>query len=121
MVDAEKLGNYRLLRLLATGGMGEVFLAKQDATPSFPETVVVKRILRHLASDQGFVDMFLMEARLAAMIAHPNVVQIFELGKQEESYFIAMEYVHGRSLRAMKSKLAERKEVFSPILAARVC
>ncbi|MGQ0504610.1 MAG: serine/threonine protein kinase [Myxococcaceae bacterium] len=121
MDHPEKLGKYRLISLLATGGMGEVFLAKQEGPAGFSKTVVIKRILRHLASDQGFVEMFLLEARLAAMIAHPNVVQIFELGKQDESYFIAMEYVHGLSLRAIKQHLANRKEVFSPILAARVC
>src|SRR3954447_26909027 len=120
-MTSEKLGKYRLLQLLATGGMGEVFLARQEGPAGFSKSVVIKRILRHLASDQGFVEMFLMEARLAALIAHPNVVQIFELGKQDDNYYIAMEYVHGRSLRAIKQKLAERKEVFSPILAARVC
>ncbi len=121
MEHPEKLGKYRLLRVLATGGMGEVFLARQEGPAGFSKTVVVKRILRHLASDQGFVDMFLMEARLAALIAHPNAVQIFELGKQDDNYFIAMEYVHGRSLRGIKQRLLERNEVFSPILAARVC
>ncbi len=121
MDHPEKLGKYRLIRLIATGGMGEVFLARQEGPAGFSKNVVIKRILRHLASDQGFVDMFLNEARLAAMIAHPNAVQIFELGKQDETYFIAMEYVHGRSLRGIKQRLLERKEVFSPILAARVC
>lgn len=97
------LGKYHLQKLLATGGMGEVFLARQEGPASFTKSVVVKRLLRHLAADPAFVKMFLEEARLAALVTHPNVVQIFELGEEHGTYFIAMEYVRGRSLREVKS------------------
>ncbi|MBX5483797.1 MAG: protein kinase [Myxococcaceae bacterium] len=117
----QQLGKYRLGQLLATGGMGEVFLAKHEGPAGFAKTVVVKKILPHLARDQQFVDMFLNEARLAALLSHANIVQIFELGQQDDTYFIAMEYIHGRSLRAIKQRLLERQQLFSPILAARLC
>ncbi len=99
---------YRLLRLLATGGMGEVFLARQEGPGGFAKTVVVKRILRHLAREQSFVDLFLNEARLAAQLQHPNVAQVFALEKDGASWFIAMEYVHGRSLRAIIDACTQR-------------
>jgi serine/threonine-protein kinase len=117
----EKLGKYRLLQLLATGGMGEVFLARQDGPAGFSKTVVIKRILRHLATDQSFVDMFVNEARLAGLLQHPNIVQIFELGHEGDDWFIAMEYVHGRSLHACVEQ-AERSNLRAdPRIAARVC
>lgn len=96
---SEKLGRYRLLKLIATGGMGEVFLARQEGPAGFAKTVVIKRILRHLARDQGFIDLFLNEARLAALLQHPHIAQVFGLEHEDGSWFIAMEYVHGRSLR----------------------
>jgi len=117
----EKLGKYRLLQLLATGGMGEVFLARQDGPAGFSKTVVIKRILRHLATDQSFVDMFVNEARLAGVLQHPNIVQIFELGHEGDDWFIAMEYVHGRSLHACVEQLTRSGARADPRIAARVC
>ena len=86
-----QLGKYRLVRQLAEGGMGEVFLARQEGPRGFAKPVVVKRMLPHLAKDATFVEMFLNEARVAALVSHPNVVQIFELGETNDTYFIAME------------------------------
>lgn len=82
---------YRLLQRIAAGGMGEVFLARQEGPAGFAKTVVIKRILDSHSADEAFVQMFLDEARLAALLNHQNVVQIYELGKDGESYFIAME------------------------------
>ncbi len=120
MSSPTQLGRYRLLSRLATGGMGEVYLARHDGPAGFAKTVVVKRILPFLASDLGFVEMFLNEARLAALLTHPNVVQIFELGSEGDEYFIAMEYVHGRSLHAVLERLSSRGERLTPALAARI-
>ncbi len=86
-----QLGKYRLVRQLAEGGMGEVFLARQEGPRGFAKPVEVKRMLPHLAKDATFVEMFLNEARVAAFVSHPNVVQIFELGETNDTYFIAME------------------------------
>jgi len=116
-----QLGKYRLFHHLATGGMGEVFLARQEGPAGFSKTVVVKRILPSVASDEMFVSMFLDEARLAAMLEHPPVVQIFDLGLEDGTYFIAMEYIHGLSLRAIRQRLVHRSRSFPPELLARVC
>jgi|CXWL01.1.fsa_nt_gi serine/threonine-protein kinase len=100
-MDESQLGKYKLLKLLATGGMGEVFLAETEDGDGAPRKVVVKRILRHLAQDQGFIDMFLDEALLAAELKHPNIVQMRGLEREGETWFIAMEFVHGKSLRGI--------------------
>jgi serine/threonine-protein kinase len=78
--------------------MGELFLAQQQGIAGFAKQLVVKRIKPDLVGDPKFVEMFLAEGRIAALIDHPNVVQIHELGKVEGQYFIAMEYVEGLSL-----------------------
>ncbi len=115
------LGRYRLLSLLATGGMGEVFLARQEGPGGFAKTVVVKRILRHLAQDQGFIDQFLNEAKLAALLQHPHIAQVFGLEHEADTWFMAMEYVHGRSLRAIIDE-CKRKGLKVPVrLGVRLC
>ncbi|HVE87417.1 MAG TPA: serine/threonine-protein kinase [Myxococcales bacterium] len=103
-----KVGKYELVRKLATGGMAEVFLAKAEWARGVERTVVVKRILSHLAEDQNFVDMFLSEAKLAAQLSHPNIVQIFEFGETEGVYYLAMEYVDGPNLRTLAARAHER-------------
>jgi serine/threonine-protein kinase len=117
---AESLGRYKLLRLLATGGMGEVFLARQEGPAGFTKTVVIKRILRHLANDQNFIDLFLNEARLAAQLQHPHIAQVFGLEHEGNSWFIAMEYVHGRSLRDVIGSAKEKGFKIPPRIAARL-
>jgi eukaryotic-like serine/threonine-protein kinase len=93
--DGIPFGTYRLIKRLARGGMAEVFLATQRGLEGFERRVAVKRILPHLVESSDFVEMFLDEARLAARLSHPNVVHIYEFGKVEEYFFIAMEYVDG--------------------------
>lgn len=121
MTAPERIGKYRLDRLLASGGMGEVFLAHHDGPAGFSKTLVVKRILQHLAADEQSVNMFLNEARLAALLSHPNVVQIFELGHEDDAYFLAMEYIHGKSLRHILKALAAQKCRLTPAVAAHLC
>ncbi|MBM4781499.1 MAG: serine/threonine protein kinase [Archangiaceae bacterium] len=116
----EKLGRYRLLSLIATGGMGEVFLARQEGPAGFSKTVVIKRILRHLARDQGFIDLFLNEAQLAAQLQHPSITQVFGLEREGDTWFIAMEYVPGKSLRALIDTCREKKLVVPPPIAVRL-
>ncbi|MFZ5445473.1 MAG: serine/threonine protein kinase [Myxococcota bacterium] len=93
------LGKYQLVKQLAVGGMGEVWLARQKGPVGFEKLVVVKTLLPHLKEDQEFVNMFFDEARIAAALNHPNIAQIYDLGEEKGEYFIAMEYVHGLSLR----------------------
>src|SRR6476620_10377117 len=100
----ETFGRYQLLKKLATGGMGQVFLARQRGPVGFEKLVVVKRILPHLSEDDEFIEMFFDEARIAALLNHPNIAQIYELGEVEGTYYIAMEYVQGESLRALNTR-----------------
>jgi serine/threonine protein kinase len=103
-------GRYFLLKKLAAGGMGEIFLAKQQGPAGFEKVLVVKKVLPHLTENKEFVELFLSEARLAARMNHRNVVQLFELGEHQGSYFIAMEYVSGRTLRDLIDGVAKKKE-----------
>lgn len=94
-----RIGRYDVLERLAIGGMAEVFLAVEQGTHGLQRLVVVKRILPHLLQHEQMVRMFVQEARLAARISHPNVVQILELGEDDGQPYIAMEYVAGGTLK----------------------
>jgi eukaryotic-like serine/threonine-protein kinase len=96
-----KLGKYTLVRKLASGGMADVFLAIQRSVGGFEKLIVIKRILRSLDGDYAYVDMLLHEARVAATLSHPNIVQVFDVGSVDGEYFIAMEHVHGEDLRTV--------------------
>ena len=107
------LGPYRLVRRLATGGMAEIFLARQEGKDGFSRDLVVKRILPHLAVDPDFRRMFQGEARLAAQLSHPNVVHVYDYGAVveeggDETFYLAMELVRGVDLRALIVRAAER-------------
>ena len=115
-----RLGKYQLLRKLATGGMAEVFLAKTDGPMGFEKLLVIKRILPHLAEDPQFVEMFLGEAKLAAQLNHPNLVQIFDFGRAEGSYFIAMEYIDGENLRLLLARARDMHRTVPFPIAARI-
>ncbi len=93
--------SYEILAKLATGGMAEIFLARGASTAGVERYVVLKRVLRHRASDVHFVEMFLDEARLAAQLQHPNIAQVYDIGKLGDSYFFTMEYVHGETVRTL--------------------
>ncbi|HUB09196.1 MAG TPA: protein kinase, partial [Myxococcales bacterium] len=86
------------MRKIATGGMAEVYLAEQTGAGGFKKRVAIKRILPAFAEDPKFVEMFLDEARLAAMFHHPNLIQIYELGEVDGLLSLVMEYVRGLSL-----------------------
>ncbi len=119
---AAKLGRYSLLGKIASGGMAEVYLARQEGPKGFSKTVVVKRILPAFASKPEFVRMFLDEARLAALVNHPNVSAIYELGEEPKGagYFIAMEYIDGCDLRRVVAKAVEAGSRLPPTLCGKV-
>jgi eukaryotic-like serine/threonine-protein kinase len=100
--------------------MAELFLARATGAHGFNKTVVVKRILSDLADDPNFVDMFLAEARVAAELNHPNVVQIFDFGEAEGTYFIAMEYIDGVNLRRLRQLAEEAGRPLSPAVCAAI-
>jgi serine/threonine protein kinase/CheY-like chemotaxis protein len=103
----EEYGNYYLLEKIAVGGMAELFKAQQRGVQGFQKIVAIKRILPHYSENEDFVTMFIDEAKLAAQLTHPNIVQIFDLGKAGNSYYIAMEYVNGHDLRTLLKKVRE--------------
>ncbi len=117
-----KIGRYQLLALLATGGMAEIYLARQEGIQGFERLVVIKKILPHLARRKRFVEMFFDEARIAAMLSHPNIVQIYDLGQDEnapeESYYIAMEYLEGESLGYLVKQARKAERLLPSQLAA---
>jgi serine/threonine-protein kinase len=96
-----RVGRYEVIGHLATGGMAQIYLARQTGLGSFERHVVLKTIVRERASDQRFVNMFLDEAKLAATLNHQNVAQVYEVDQADGAYFMAMEYVHGENARAM--------------------
>jgi serine/threonine-protein kinase len=101
MATALLLGKYEIVQRLAVGGMAEVFLARMAGPAGFEKQLVVKRILPHLTDEPSFVAMFLSEARLAGRLNHPNVVQVFDFGEVNGSYYLVMEYIDGVSLRRL--------------------
>jgi hypothetical protein len=94
----DRIGPYLLHKKVARGGMAELFLADYVRRDGFKRKVAIKRILPHLAGNKNFIKMFTREARVAALLQHPNVVQIFDYGKIDNAYFIAMEYIDGKNL-----------------------
>jgi len=99
--SGDVVGRYTLLAKIATGGMAEIWLAKQAGPRGFEKVVVIKRIVDSLSADPEFVEMFLDEARIAAQLNHPNIVQIYDLGEHAGAYYIAMEYLPGENLSAI--------------------
>jgi len=97
-------GRYTLLQKLASGGMAELFLARQRGIEGFEKLVVLKRILPHHSDNPEFVRMFLDEARTAADLSHPNVVNVFDAGLHDGAYFITMEYLRGKDLGTVISQ-----------------
>jgi uncharacterized membrane protein affecting hemolysin expression len=118
----DRIGPYLLHKKVARGGMAELFLADYLRQDGFKRKVAIKRILPHLAGNRDFIKMFTREARLAALLQHPNIVQIFDYGSIENVYFIAMEYIDGKNLgeilAALKQGLAIDRAVF---IISRIC
>src|SRR5512136_1963211 len=94
-------GKYYLLERINVGGMAEVFKAKTVGVEGFERIVALKRILPSIAEDEEFITMFIDEAKIAVQLQHANIAQIFDLGKVDDSYFIALEFVNGRDLRSI--------------------
>lgn len=108
-LTGHELGDYSILRRLGSGGMAEVYLAEQR---SLSRRVALKVLNQDLAADVSYVDRFKNEARAAASLVHPNIVQIYEVGQSANNYFIAQEYVAGKNL----SQLLKRDGAFQPAL-----
>jgi len=112
-----RLGPYLLIEKIGSGGMAEVWLAKRTGPGGFEKRLAIKKILPHLAADPRFVRMFVDEARVAARLAHPNVVQVFDFGEADGTPFLAMEYVPGITV-ATVLRAAQRDRSAVPLPAA---
>ncbi|HEY8210888.1 MAG TPA: serine/threonine-protein kinase, partial [Myxococcaceae bacterium] len=117
-IEPVPFGKYLLLERIAVGGMAEIFLARQ--ADGSEKRLVIKRIRPHLSKQTAFVKMFLNEAKLAAQLNHRNVVQIYDLGKIAESYFIAMEHIRGRDMRRIIPKADGQGIPFPMVYALKI-
>ncbi|WP_047863241.1 serine/threonine-protein kinase [Archangium gephyra] len=100
--------------------MAEVFLARAEGPMGFEKTLVLKRILPHLAEDPAFVGMFFTEARVAAQLNHPHIVQIFDFGQADGTYYLAMEYIDGPDLRTLSARAVQAGVALPPALCAKI-
>ncbi len=104
----KKIGRYHVIGRIASGGMAEILLAKVLGPGGFERPVVIKRVLPHLVNETEFRDMFLDEARIVAAIQHHNVVQVHELGREDDELYLVMEYLAGESIRSLCTRAAAR-------------
>ena len=109
-------GRYLLVQRLSSGGMGEIFLAKHGLA-GFEKVCVIKKVLPHLSEDEHFLSRFIDEAQVAIQLQHGNVAQVFEVGRVEDEYFLALEFVEGCDLRRALTRLAEHHQRFPVELA----
>ncbi|MBI2501530.1 MAG: serine/threonine protein kinase, partial [Deltaproteobacteria bacterium] len=108
--EPKPFGRYVLLDKLAVGGMAEIYKAKTYGVDGFEKLLAIKRILPHCAADKEFISMLVDEAKLTVLLSHANIVQVFDLGKVGDDYFISMEYINGTNLREVMRRLAEQGE-----------
>jgi serine/threonine-protein kinase len=101
-------GRFRIIKRLGMGGMGQVYLANAEGVAGFEKLVALKVAHGHVSHDKNVMEMFLTEARLSALLQHPNLGQVYDLGQSEDLYFIAMEYIRGVDLRALINAAAEQ-------------
>ncbi|MDP1918651.1 MAG: serine/threonine-protein kinase [Myxococcales bacterium] len=119
-VPGAAIGPYGLIREIARGGMGEIWLALHRGPASFERLVVIKRVIGSAEDDPQFVSLFLDEARIVSQLHHPNVVQVFELGQAGNSYYLVMEYLPGQSLGRVVRRHLERRGPLAPDFAAKI-
>jgi serine/threonine-protein kinase len=100
-----RLGRYAVVRRIGSGGMAELYLGRLDGPDGFCKPVALKLMHPHLSDDKHFAQMFLKEARIAAALEHPAIVQVLDVGEFGGEYFMALEYVHGKDLRRVLADL----------------
>jgi len=100
-MQPEVFGKYTLLSRIGSGGMAEVFLARADSIAGFEKLLAIKRLLPFCTQDKETVDLLADEARITVRLTHPSIVQVFDFGRIDDSYYIAMEYVDGLDLKSL--------------------
>src|SRR3989338_4105095 len=109
-IETQEFGQYQLIEKIAQGGMAEIFLGKARDPHGIEKPVVIKRILPQIAASPEFVEMLIDEAKIAVMLSHGNIAQIYDLGKVADDYFIVMEYVEGRTLSQINKRLRQQNK-----------
>jgi len=104
----ERFGDYHLITKIATGGMAEIFLAKHVNSPVTSMPIAIKRILRQHNTNHAFIKMFLAEARIICNLTHDRIVKIYDFGKYDDIYYIAMEYVFGQNLGQLMNRYEQK-------------
>ena len=107
MPDLQQLGRYLLIEKIATGGMANVYRSKLFGVEGFVKDVAIKKILPHWSGNAEFIRMLVDEAKVLLHLTHSNIVQVFELNRQEDAYYLVMEYVDGVDLRTLSQRLKE--------------
>ncbi|MCA9715418.1 MAG: serine/threonine protein kinase [Myxococcales bacterium] len=118
MNQTTQFGPYKLIDRISVGGMAEVYKAVETGVEGFERTVAVKRILPHIAEDDEFITMFKDEAKIAGQLTHGNIAQIYNLGQQDDSFYIAMEYVAGKDARSIFTRCQQKGR---PMPIAQAC
>jgi len=120
MLKPRQFGRYILVDRISAGGMAEVYLAKSSGVQGFEKVVAIKRILPSVSEDPDFETMFIDEAKISARLAHSNIGQVFEFGQVDGQYYIAMEYIPGKDLRAIQTHLEETDRVMAVRMALHI-
>ncbi len=114
----QTFGRYVLLECIGKGGMAEVFRAVSHGAEGFQRVFVVKRILKEKSASPAFVEMFINEARISALLNHPNIVQVYDFGQIEGSFFLSMEHLRGKDLLTLLRELRVQNRSMPPEVAA---
>jgi len=115
---AEHYGRYQLVERIGQGGMAEVFRAVTEGAEGFRRVFVIKRIRPEKSDSPEFIQMFCDEARICALLNHPSIVQVYDFGQINGSYFMAMEYLRGKDLSSVMRALRAAHAAVPPALAA---
>jgi serine/threonine protein kinase len=107
-LEHQRFGKYLLLNRIAQGGMAELYQAKLIGDEGFEKLIAIKKILPHLSEETNLVKSFIDEAKLAAFLQHPNIVQIYDFGSVNSTYYIAMEYLYGKDLKLITERYKQR-------------
>ena len=114
----ERFGPYILVRQIALGGMAEIYLARSEGESGFEKYMALKMIHPHLSADRHFVQMLIEEAKITVYLNHSNIGHVFDLGRIDDTYYIAMEYVDGADLYRVMRNITERDVQMSPEISA---
>ncbi len=109
-----RFGRYIIVDPVAVGGMAEIYRARVAASKEGPDRIlVIKKVIANLSQNSEFIQMFEEEIKITVGLTHPNIIQIYDYGKVDDQYFMAMEYVEGKNLRQFVKRLADMKSMFS--------